>query len=168
MEPTFDSAVPLNRLHFEDANEDLEEASSPETGSRGAPEEIDLELLDDLQEDLALSTGELTVAESLPTLPEKSPFVTYSEPDGRVTIVRKSTLCWLLDSNIVRLSSDRLLRVQAKDLLPGLPGEEACNEVTEAVRKGSLSVGEWCIFKLQSNGEVVVGIVLSFVSFYQK
>lgn len=45
---------------------------------------------------------------------ECSPFVEVFLKNGNRVIVKKTSLCWLLRPEILRLSSDRLRRVQAR------------------------------------------------------
>ncbi|XP_031357928.1 uncharacterized protein LOC116181664 isoform X2 [Photinus pyralis] len=44
---------------------------------------------------------------------ERSPYVKIKCQNGQIKTIRKKTLCWFLDDNVKRLSSDRLLRVRA-------------------------------------------------------
>lgn len=46
------------------------------------------------------------------TINETSPYVEVMDDYGETTIVKKTSLCWLLQNDCPKLSSDRLLRVR--------------------------------------------------------
>lgn len=57
-------------------------------------------------------SGKLNTTNIGPT----SPYVEIIDDDGKQTITRKTSLCWLLQDDCQKLSSDRLIRVRAEKL----------------------------------------------------
>ncbi|KAE8740531.1 hypothetical protein FOCC_FOCC013958 [Frankliniella occidentalis] len=110
---------------------------------------------DDVEEDLLVCcTGSLGMRsfENVPLSPT-SPFVAVSDGNGERCVIKKSSLIWLLSSGDTRISSDRLLRVQA---------EEVHHKSNKNVQKqqpfkeDNISEGRWYAF-LSEDNSVVVG-----------
>ncbi|KAK3922650.1 Histidine--tRNA ligase [Frankliniella fusca] len=113
----------------------------------------------DILEDLyVVSSGSIGVKTfNNVNITETSPFV-VADGHGEPAAIRKSTLCWLLQSGETKISADRLKRVQASDL----PAQgKKCKEVSNPSKEEFISVSDWCAF-VSEDGSVAIGRVLSF------
>lgn len=82
--------------------------------------------------------GETTLA-----LNKTSPFTIVADAHGKEIVVRKSSICWLLNKNCVRLSSDRLQRVMEKEFSSGSKSTLRSNTLTPSCRTcDDVTVGE--------------------------
>lgn len=149
-------AAHQNDVHYE-SDEDDDPADPPSHGSQpeGLEDEFDP---DDVN--LLHASRTWNTAGEVHAFPSNSPMVFYTKQSGAKVPINKSTLCWVLEGGLDRLSSDRLVRVQqgssTKDTDNGLVA------VTKAVRRRTIATGEWCAFQEECNGELQVGRVLSF------
>lgn len=95
-------------------------------------------------------------------------FVTVSNKDGTMKVVRKSTLIWLLNDSNEGLSNDRLKRVQNSN------GKKSSSRQLCFKRKtpqsvstnDEIQIGEWCVFKNDneniSSSKFIIGEVLGY------
>jgi len=75
--------------------------------------------------------------------PSNSQFVGLPDSDGRIRRVKKSTLCWFLESNIPKMSNDRVLRVRQVASFVN-----SHNLITKKVEQSTvIRIGDWCLFK---------------------
>ncbi|KAG4068990.1 hypothetical protein HA402_008461 [Bradysia odoriphaga] len=80
------------------------------------------------------------------TIDEIGPFTIVVDGTGKSKVVRKSAVCYVLNRDKYKLSSDRLQRVQEKEYsghpsrITMLPSEDSFNKNQE------ISIGDWCIF----------------------
>jgi len=70
-------------------------------------------------------------------------FVSLPDSDGRIRRVKKSTLCWFLESNIPKMSNDRLLRV--RQLASFVDSRSLI--VKKVEHRTVIRIGDWCLFK---------------------
>lgn len=107
-----------------------------------------------------------TFDDKFPTaeLPENSPFVQVAHGSGKKSIIKKSTLCWMLSSGTNSLSSDRLHRVKAP-ITTLTSAHDHARDATrhsgEAMRDDTVSIGDWCAFR-SPDGNALVGRILAF------
>ncbi|KAK3907741.1 hypothetical protein KUF71_018377 [Frankliniella fusca] len=102
----------------------------------------------------------LDIPEETILLPPTSIFLMVPTSNGRFVKMRKSTFCWLLSKNGLKLSSDRMLRVRQGVCFTLSNFNSKKQAATELVRKASIKEGDWCIFRKQ--GVHCIGQVLSF------
>lgn len=152
----------------QDDDDDLEiDASGTENGEDGGddsdtgcrPEDF-IDDVNDVVEDLfVVSSGALGVKTfQNAVVTETSPFVRVKDGNGHESIIRKSSLCWMLSKGDTKLSADRLIRVSSKLVShtnTGGPAPTISPSVEEKV-----FLGDWCAFI--EKGSVVVGRVLAF------
>ena len=140
------------------------ESSDEESEESSENEEDLIDDTPDVEEDIAIvSSGALGVKSIEKTvLTPTSPFVKVEDASGKTSIIRKSTLCWLLSTGDLSLSADRCVRVAAADtnhqeslkfLRPQVPGI--------ARKEDHIDIGDWCAFKSE-NGSLIIGMVLAF------
>lgn len=116
----------------------------------------------DVEEDLLVaSTGALkiTTVKNVDVTPT-CPFVKVLDGNGNICIIRKSSLCWLLSSGDVKLSSDRLERVKSSNV------SHNCHLIDESASRvpsieEEITIGDWCAFKSEDNS-IVIGHVHAF------
>lgn len=90
---------------------------------------------------------------------ETSPLVKVLDGQGNQVVIRKTTLCWLLNSGDSKISSDRLKRVAEE--YTSLPSNLIHqNDLTNPCKEETVSIGDWCAFV--EDGNVVIGRVLAF------
>ncbi|KAE8749140.1 hypothetical protein FOCC_FOCC004046 [Frankliniella occidentalis] len=89
---------------------------------------------------------------------ETSPFVLVADGNGEPAVIRKSTLCWLLQSGDTKISADRLKRVQASTLKD--PHRER-REVSNPSKEDFICISDWCAFRSE-DGSVAIGRILAF------
>lgn len=75
------------------------------------------DILEDVSTLSCVSDGYLNMKnyETTLALSKTSPFTIVTDAHGKEIVVRKSSICWLLNKNCGRLSSDRLQRVMEKE-----------------------------------------------------
>lgn len=150
------------------------------------------EVEEGLQEDINLLsgiTGELCMKDystERVSWDEESPFAVVMDNVGNEKFVRKSSICWFLQKDKYKLSSDRLQRVQEKDvekLSRKFDGKSCClarnnffifikrnftfkgpiaspNETSPLIQCEEIRLGQWCVFV--RNKKLWIGLVLSF------
>ncbi len=89
---------------------------------------------------------------------ESSPFAKVMGSDGRSRIVKKSTLLWLLENSVKKLSNDRRLRVMQTVSFT----EQNKLIIKHVSKRGKVQIGDWCIFKCSDGLSFMLGRVLSF------
>lgn len=106
--------------------EDIDEADSDDefdfydedlTGNDNVDDDEAKEIVSDLHLISGL-TGELIMRDNSNsgiTLKENGTYAIVMDGTGKESVVRKSSICWLLSSDTYKLSSDRLQRVMEKD-----------------------------------------------------
>lgn len=129
-------------------------------------EEVDLEdvfLEDETEADVAedlfiISSGSLGMKKFNDVrLSETRPFVLVGDGFKEPAIIRKSTLCWFLAIGDTKLSSDRLVRVQAAPV-----NHSSKKKVFSAPSvEETISVGDWCAF-VSENNSICIGRILAF------
>lgn len=157
----------------EDSNETLDEndVNNPVdiTELNGNPDniqEIDNELdqeegLSDIFEDLFIvSSGVLGVKTFNDlNINDSCPFVRVADGKGNPAIIKKQTLLWLRSTGNLKISADKLQRVQAEHVshltLSWNKG------FSSSQREDFISIGDWCAFKSE-DGSVVIGRILAF------
>lgn len=81
------------------------------------------------------------------TVNESSPFVKISESNGEM-VVRKSTVIWAASGSKVKLSADRLKRVQqSKSVRRKLEFVNVSMNEKPCYKVEKLKIGDWCIFQ---------------------
>lgn len=88
-----------------------------------------------------------------------SPYIKVQLSTGKCVVTRKSSLCWLLQTDFSKLSSDRLLRVR------GIQKKiQKKNCVAVAVSKEQhITRGDWCAFiENRRENRIYVGQVIGF------
>lgn len=157
--------VPINPAEMDlEENEEYEDNEDPaevepEYDVENENEEFINELRD-VEEDLFMvSSGSLGLKTFTDiTITETCPYVIVTDCTNEPTIVKKSSLCWLLRSGNTKISSDRLLRVQESSLVKN----SLCSkEIQKPSKEPVISVADWCAFRSE-DGSFVVGRVLAF------
>lgn len=103
---------------------------------------------------------------------ENGPYVKVSLQSGHTLIVKKSSLCWLLDNKQPKLSSDRMYRVMHKQLAQ-VNENKSFNKndnLLHPTTRRQIYIGEWVVFYERSaegsNSKylkhMLVGRILSF------
>ncbi|XP_026285684.1 uncharacterized protein LOC113211514 isoform X1 [Frankliniella occidentalis] len=87
-------------------------------------------------------------------------FVMVPTVSGGFIKMRKTTFCWLLSKNGLKLSSDRMLRVRQGICFSLSTSNTQVHAATKPKRKPNIEEGEWCIFKKQRVH--CIGQVISF------
>lgn len=172
--PIFQMTAPAPALDGEPEDEweednpehdsDEEESTGDESERSSDNEEDRIDETLDVEEDIAVvSSGALGIKSINKTvITPTSPFVKVQDSSGKISIIRKSTLCWLLSTGDLTLSADRCVRVAAADtnhqeslkfLRTNVPGV--------ARKEDHIDIGDWCAFKSE-NGSLIVGMVLAF------
>ena len=78
-----------------------------------------------------------------------SPFTVVTDSFGKESIIRKSSICWLLNKDSSKLSSDRLVRVRENEIKKVSDKRIITNDLLK--RSSEIYIGEWCLFeKLES------------------
>ncbi|XP_046409390.1 uncharacterized protein [Neodiprion pinetum] len=97
-------------------------------------------------------------------LNETSPFAVVRDSSQAEYVVRKSSICWLLNKTKHRLSSDRLQRVREIEL-PHLSKKESATRSNTVEENPEISIGTWMLFREDTEAETKyrVGLVLGFV-----
>ncbi|KAK3926556.1 Inulosucrase [Frankliniella fusca] len=146
-------------------NEDEDEGTgliiTGEESPPGEPEdddEIFADLSLDVDEDIFLSTQSGLKTFNNVDLSPSSIFVKVKNNEGGTSIIKKSTFCWLLSTGDTSLSSDRLLRVQAKPVNHTFP---SATSVKAPTVESIVNVGDWCAF-YDEKKSLCFGRVLSF------
>lgn len=116
---------PVKSLHEEIIDKELDDYTDDEFDSEnvaGNNVEYDVEIEEELQENIRLLhgiTGELSLKDYSGAgfdIDEKDPLTVVEDNAGNAKVVRKSAVCWYLQQNKCKLSSDRLQRVQENDI----------------------------------------------------
>lgn len=144
--------------------EDFSEMSTiNSTQQTETEEECDTEVLQDLTI-LSNVTETLELqdyAEAQANLHSESPFTVVKDSQGKEHVVRKSSICWLFNTKVSKLSSDRLQRVRSseyeKNVRSTITRNRNCTITSEEV-----SIGDWCLFQTDNGDGYIVGLVLSF------
>lgn len=121
-------------------------------------EDMNEEIDEDVMEDLTISLGDygLKTFDNVLVHPD-GPFVRVPNSDGGTSIVKKSTLCWLLQNNCSTVSNDRLLRVRAEK---SSAVKSSSRTIQVPVHENFVSIGSWCAFR--ENDQVIIGRILAF------
>ena len=90
-----------------------------------------------------------------------SPFICIQDSSNNNIVVRKSSICWLLNKNNFTLSSDRLQRVKDCEL------EKSKNQSREEIKFtkvcNEVEIGDYCLFtRLDNHKKCYLGLVLAF------
>jgi hypothetical protein len=94
-------------------------------------------------------------------LPPTSMYVRFVSSKGRFVTMRKTTLCWLLRTEGVNVSNDRMLRVRAEVLKP-FKKKSQDPIVNNTMRFcDEVSLGDFCIFEIRNN-QYLLGQILAF------
>jgi hypothetical protein len=93
-------------------------------------------------------------------LPPTSKYVKVFSTNGDVTLMLKSTLCWVLRSEGPKLSSDRCQRFREKVLKSFR--KPTHDSVTEISHSKSISVGDFVLFGFPRKTSMRIGQVLCF------
>ncbi|XP_067203736.1 uncharacterized protein [Linepithema humile] len=162
-------------------NSTITSASIRASTSRSMEQEDDEFPAEDILEDVStlscMSDGYLNMknyGETTLALSKTSPFTIVADARGKEMVVRKSSICWLLNKNCGRLSSDRLQRVMEKEfsskpkstLRSNLltPSCRTCDDVTVGKSEKSREFSKECaIINYESNREV--GVLCSWYSY---
>ena len=121
----------------------------------------DLNILSNVTGTLELKNYEKNKTELSPT----SEFVLVRDKMNKESIVRKSSICWLLSQNDFNLSSDRLQRVRDCELNKSKKDKCKNNNTNQKVFKkkcDEIAVGDWCLFQRLDCKKCYLGHVLSF------
>lgn len=93
---------------------------------------------------------------------DNTAFVQIPDSEGNIRIVKKSSIVWMLEQNVRRLSNDRQFRVRQS-----IPFHEQKNLVVKTVERRKIRTGDWCVFKSSSdsvrelNQKCLLGRVIS-------
>lgn len=83
--------------------------------------------------------------------------VLVKDSSGKVTVVKKSGLCYSLDCTNKKMSSDRLLRVrQSDDKIPITFRE---NKITDVKRERKIYIQDYCVFKCIDSDDYLIGLI---------
>lgn len=151
-------------VFIDDDHSDCEESLSGSAQSTEAEEICDNEVLQDLSI-LSNITGTLELqnySETQTTLNPNGPFATVKDAHGKEFVVRKSSICWLLNSNVAKLSSDRLQRVRTAETAKSIRNNETPITINCIRISDEINIGDWCLFEKVDDDKCVIGIVLSF------
>lgn len=87
-----------------------------------------------------------------------------ADASGNEYVVKKSSICWLLNNQKTKLSSDRLERVKVSDYqkLSSLPRTSNSGYINFAVVCEEIFIGDWGLFKQIDGPKCLVGMVLGF------
>lgn len=134
--------------------------NNPNQGSHSSDDrfedEFDANTRNDLLQDLnILSTAqesiELKKYDKLKIkLPEKSPFVVVKDRQENEFVVRKSSICWLLNKGSCQISSDRLKRVKDSEIScqTNIRKSQVEKQENKCFTKkcDEICIGDWCLF----------------------
>lgn len=89
-------------------------------------------------------------------------FVSVTDHLGAKKMIKKSELVWQLNGGTRKISSDRLVRVQAKsnDVNSGTPNITRGNE--KVYVSNEIKLGDWCIFKNCEDDAIYIGLIHAF------
>ena len=76
-----------------------------------------------------------------PSVP--SAFVKIPDADGNMRLVQISTVCWLLENGMQKMSNDRVLRVRQLASF----NDSRRLAVTKVEVRNTVRIGDWCLFK---------------------
>jgi len=151
-----------NEEHFNDFDVDAEttEDSSEDYSDFNTFQDSDENTVNDVEEDLLVCcTGSLGLKNfDNVSISSSSPFVAVKDGNGKQCVIKKSSLIWLLSSGDTRISSDRLLRVQAAAV------QHKRNDTVKnqkPFKEDTLLVGNWYAFSSEDNS-IAIGRVLAF------
>lgn len=122
---------------------------------------------DDAVEDLlVVSTGSLGLRSySNVEVTESSPFVNVSDANGKPAAIRKSSYLYLCDGGdlegVLKLSSDRLLRVMQSKKTPQKTSLPTCHDLSVPHKEEFVAIGDWCAFKSEDKS-IAVGRIEAF------
>lgn len=119
----------------------------------------------DVMEDLViLSSGSIgfQTYDNVSIAPD-SPFLKVLDGNGITRIIKKSSYCWFLMDGDTSVSSDRLQRVQANEIVHFNNGTSSARKDSplRPRREEKISLGDWCAF-FSEDESVVFGRVLAF------
>lgn len=84
---------------------------------------------------------------------KKTPFLKIILKNGKEMTVRKSSLIWLFQNDMKKISTDRLLRFRSRIRK---------NKKFDICKEKVIKTEEWCIFRLGTDIPYVIGRVLGF------
>ncbi|KAJ8676886.1 hypothetical protein QAD02_012673 [Eretmocerus hayati] len=96
-----------------------------------------------------------------PEVKEDDPWVFVDDGSGSPKIVRKSSICYYLEQNCEKISSDRCLRVQQSEIDKKAKGFQR-SEVIKVGKLDKICIFDWCVFKEPDTEKCLIGHVLSF------
>lgn len=85
---------------------------------------------------------------------------------GKIKVVRKDTLCWYFNKHR-KLSSDRRVLVREADFIPPSRNENDGIMLDMINEKKTISISDYCIFKIPNKDFLVIGLVKSFANMKQ-
>lgn len=102
---------------------------------------------------------------SLNVLNESGPFTIVIDSRGNEFVVRKLSICWLLNKESSKLSSDHFQRVrqseyEKKEKLKNYSKNPHCNSI---VVSKEINISEWCLFKQTKGKDFLIGLVVRFL-----
>ena len=91
-----------------------------------------------------------------------TPFTLVHTNTGQEIVVRKSSICWLLNKSVGKLSSDRMQRVQENELNKKNVSYKPLQPLREPQAYGKIVLRDWCLFQIPDHDKCLIGVVLSF------
>lgn len=153
----------FNKEDDEEENSNYTAMPTTNSAQQTAAEQFDTEVLQDLTV-LSNITGKLELqdySEAKIDLNRNSPFTVVKDSHGKEHVVRKSSICWLLSTNVSKLSSDRLQRVRTSEYEKNIRSTET-HKYNGTITCEEVSIGDWCLFQRSDGDNCIIGLVLSF------
>ncbi|XP_043289665.1 uncharacterized protein [Venturia canescens] len=151
--------------YIEESNIEVPSVENDVNGDREPQLELlqDLSILSNAQGSLLLKNYEQYEIKLQPD----SPFVVVKDNHNKELVVRKSSICWLLQKNSSNLSSDRLQRVRESELNTFVKrGQYKRDDKCFIKKNDEIHIGDWCLFKKKKVGKgspkCFMGLVLNF------
>lgn len=92
---------------------------------------------------------------------ENGPFTLVKDSLGVEHVVRKSSICWMLNRTAGKLSSVRLERVRQSEYQRRSETQSVCSYQSLAIHT-ELNVGDWCLFEKEDCSSCLIGVILDF------
>ena len=89
---------------------------------------------------------------------ESSSYAKIYSHDGSVRLFKKSSIVWLLESGVKKLSNDRRLRVMQSVSFT----EQNKHIITKVETRKTIQLGDYCVFQRLNRKNFLIGRVLSF------
>ena len=106
--------------------------------------------------------------EEYKSISTKDSVVAVKNPrSGKVTFVKKTSLCWFFN-NHRKLSSDRTLRVRESDFITPSPHGNI-SVISDIIQElETISIGDFCLFQIPNKPYLLIALVKSFANMKER